>query len=40
MVEDDHYDRLMEKKKKAKLTRHGDVAGALNDWIHEEAKKK
>jgi hypothetical protein len=40
MVEDDRYEALMVKKKKAKLTRFGDVAGALNDWLHEEARKK
>lgn len=40
MVEDDRYDELMKKKQKAKLTKHGDVAGSLNDWIHKEAKKK
>jgi hypothetical protein len=40
MVEDKRYDELMAKKKKAKLTKFGDVAGAKNAWLHEEAKKK
>ena len=39
MVEDDRYDTLMAKKKKARLTKFGDVAGALNPWLHEEARK-
>jgi len=29
----------MAKKKKAKLTKFGDVAGAKNPWLHEEARK-
>ncbi len=40
MVEDDRYEALMIKKKKAKLTRFGDVAGSFNDWLHEEARKR
>jgi kynurenine formamidase len=40
MVENDRYEALMAKKKKAALTRFGDVAGALNNWLHDEAKKK
>jgi arylformamidase len=40
MVEDDRYDALMAKKKKARLTKFGDVAGALNPWLHKEARKK
>jgi len=40
MVEDSRYEQLMSKKKKAKLTRFGDVAGELNPWLHEEARKK
>jgi arylformamidase len=40
MVEDDRYDALMAKKKKARLTKFGDVAGALNPWLHEEARKR
>jgi hypothetical protein len=39
MVEDDRYEALMAKKKKAQLTKFGDVAGALNPWLHEEARK-
>ena len=38
-VEDKRYEELMAKKKKAKLTKFGDVAGAKNAWLHEEAKK-
>jgi len=40
MVEDDHYEELMAKKEKARLTKFGDVAGALNPWLHEEASSK
>ncbi len=40
MVEDDQYDSLMAKKKKATLTKFGDVAGSENKWLHEEARKK
>jgi hypothetical protein len=29
----------MAKKKKSQLTKFGDVAGALNPWLHEEARK-
>jgi len=39
MVEDDRYEALLAKKKKAQLTKFGDVAGALNPWLHEEARK-
>jgi arylformamidase len=40
MVEDGRYKELMAKKKKAKLTKFGDVAGARNAWLHKEARKK
>jgi hypothetical protein len=40
MVEDKRYDKLMATKKKAKLTKFGDVAGARNKWLHDEAKGK
>jgi arylformamidase len=40
MVEDKRYEKLMARKKKAKLTRFGDVAGARNPWLHDEAKNK
>ncbi|MCX5879536.1 MAG: cyclase family protein [Deltaproteobacteria bacterium] len=40
MVEDDRYDTLMAKKKKARLTKFGDVAGGLNPRLHEEAGKR
>ena len=40
MVEDERYQQLMAKKQRAKLTRFGDVAGALNPWLHEEARRK
>ncbi len=40
MVEDSRYEELMKKKAKAKLTKFGDVAGAENPWLHDEAKKR
>ncbi|MEI6308213.1 MAG: cyclase family protein [bacterium] len=40
MVEDVRYEELMKKKALASLTRFGDVAGARNPWIHEQARKK
>ncbi len=40
MVEDDRYEKLMQKKASAKLTKFGDVAGALNPALHEEARKR
>ena len=40
MVEDERYAELQKKKKKAKLTKFGDVAGALNPWLHKGARKK
>jgi uncharacterized glyoxalase superfamily protein PhnB len=40
MVDDERYEELMKKKAKAKLTKFGDVAGAENPWLHEEARKK
>jgi hypothetical protein len=40
MVDDDRYEELMKKKARAKLTKFGDVAGAGNPWLHEEARKK
>jgi kynurenine formamidase len=39
-VEDERYDKLMEKKAKATLTKFGDVAGVPNAWLHKEAIKK
>jgi hypothetical protein len=39
-VEDDEYEELMAVKAKCKLTKHGDVATALNPWLNEEAKKR
>ena len=39
MVEGRRYDELIAKKKKAKLTKHGDIAGSLNPAIHKEAQK-
>jgi kynurenine formamidase len=39
-IDDDRYALLMEKKKKAVLTKYGDVAGAKNFWLSEEAKKQ
>ena len=40
MVDEDLYEELMAGKKNARLTRFGDVAGELNDRLHEEARKK
>jgi arylformamidase len=40
MVDDDRYEKLMAKKKKAKLTRFGDIAGGLNEWLHQEARER
>jgi kynurenine formamidase len=39
-VSDEEHDALMTKKAKAKLTRFGDVAGADNAWLHDEARTK
>ena len=39
-VEDDEFDELMAKKAKCKLTKHGDVARAENQWLIDEANKK
>lgn len=39
-VDDDRYEQLMAKKAKAELTKFGDVAGARNAWLHEEARKQ
>jgi arylformamidase len=39
-VEDDEFDALMAKKAKCKLTKHGDVARAENQWLIDEANKK
>lgn len=39
-VEDDEFDELMAKKAKCKLTKHGDVARAENQWLVDEANKK
>jgi hypothetical protein len=38
-VDDDRYEQLMAKKAKAELTRFGDIAGARNAWLHEEARR-
>ena len=39
MVDDDRYDRLMAKKATCELTKFGDIAGARNPRLHEEARK-
>lgn len=39
-VEDDEYEGLMAKKAKCKLTKYGDVAAGLNQWLIDEANKK
>ena len=38
-VDDEDYDRLMTKKAQCRLTRFGDVAGAENPRLHEDARK-
>ena len=38
-VDDERHAKLMAKKAKAKLTKHGDVSGSENDWLHEEGRK-
>lgn len=40
MVEDDHYEELMQKKAKCKLTKYGDVSAAENDWLTGHAIAK
>ena len=39
-VEDDEYDELMKTKAKCKLTKHGDVARAENQWLVDEANAR
>ena len=39
-VDEKRYAALMAKKKKAKLTKFGDIAGARNPWLHDEARRK
>ncbi len=39
-VDEKTHAELMKKKKKAKLTKHGDIAGALNPWLHEEGRER
>ena len=39
-VEDDEYDELMKAKAKCKLTKHGDVARAENQWLVDEANAR
>lgn len=39
-VDDARYGELMDKKAKAKLTKHGDIAGAENAWLHEEGRAR
>jgi len=38
-VDEKRHADLMAKKKKAKLTKFGDIAGAKNEWLHEAARK-
>ena len=40
LVEEQRYEKLMKEKEKAKLTKFGDIAGSLNPWLHEKARKK
>ena len=37
-VDDERYEELMQVKAGCKLTKHGDVAGALNPELHEKAR--
>jgi kynurenine formamidase len=39
-VDDDRYDELMNKKAKCRLTKYGDIAGAENPQLHQDAAKK
>jgi kynurenine formamidase len=39
-VPEDEHETLMAKKARATLTRFGDVAGAENAWLHEEARRR
>ncbi len=39
-VDDDEHAELMAKKAQAKLTKHGDIAGCLNEWLHEEGRAR
>jgi kynurenine formamidase len=39
-VEDDEYEELMATKAKCKLTKHGDVARAENQWLVDEANAR
>ena len=39
-VEDDEYDELMATKAKCKLTKHGDIARAENQWLVDEANAR
>jgi len=39
-VEDSDHEKLMKRKSRCKLTRFGDIAGALNPDLHEEARKR
>ena len=39
-VPEAEHKELMQKKKKAKLTKFGDVSGSDNAWLHEEGRKK
>jgi arylformamidase len=39
-VDEKRHAKLMEQKKKAKLTKFGDIAGSKNPWLHDLAHKK
>ena len=39
-VDDDEHAELMAKKDQAKLTKHGDIAGVQNDWLHDEGRAR
>ncbi|NMC71094.1 MAG: cyclase family protein [Myxococcales bacterium] len=39
-VDERQHAELMRKKARAKKTRFGDIAGALNPWLHEEGRRR
>jgi kynurenine formamidase len=39
-VPEDEHAELMAKKEKCVLTKHGDIAGAKNGWLHEEGRAR
>ncbi len=39
-VDDDEHEELMAAKAKAKLTKHGDISGSENKWLHAEGQAR